>query len=150
MVEILHRVGAKGATPEKVYEALTTIEGLSGWWTRDTSGVADEVGGVIRFRFPPFGGFDIEVEELVPGKRVVWRVVGEEPAEWLGTTIEFDLRQDGDFAIVLFTHAGWREPVEFMHHCSTKWATFLLSLVALVESGTGAPAPNDVRVSDWH
>ncbi|HEY5240144.1 MAG TPA: hypothetical protein VIJ22_01710 [Polyangiaceae bacterium] len=47
---------------------------------------------------------------------------------------------------VLFSHAGWAEPVEFMHHCSTKWGTFLLSLKALVEKGKGRPAPDDVMV----
>ncbi|WP_231496375.1 SRPBCC family protein [Rhodococcus sp. UNC363MFTsu5.1] len=148
-MDILHRVGAKTPTPEPIYDALTSIDGLAAWWTRDTSGTPDEVGGVIEFRFPPVGGFDMEVVELVAGKRVVWRVVGESPEEWLGTTIEFDLRQDGDYTIVLFKHAGWREPVEFMHHCSTKWATFLLSLIQLVETGTGAPAPDEVRVGDW-
>ena len=37
-----------------------------------------------------------------------------------------------------------------MSHCSTKWATFLMSLKALVETGTGAPHPRDVRISNWH
>ena len=31
-------------------------------------------------------------------------------------------RQVDDYTIVLFKHEGWEEPVEFMHHCSTKWA----------------------------
>ena len=66
------------------------------------------------------------------------------------TTVTFDLAQDGDWTIVLFAHAGWREPVEFMNHCSTKWATFLLSLKALVETGTGAPHPRDLQISNWH
>jgi hypothetical protein len=64
--------------------------------------------------------------------------------------ISFDLKQEGDWAIVLFKHQGWKEPVEFMYHCSTKWATFLLSLKSLVESGKGVPAPDDIKVSDWH
>jgi hypothetical protein len=50
----------------------------------------------------------------------------------------------------LFEHAGWSEPVEFMHHCSTKWGSFLMSLKSLVETGAGAPAPQDVQISDWH
>ena len=62
MVDILHRVGVETATPEKVYDALTTVEGLAGWWTDDTTGSAD-VGGVLEFRFP-VGGFDMEVVEL--------------------------------------------------------------------------------------
>jgi len=40
--------------------------------------------------------------------------------------------------------------VEFMHHCSTKWATFMLSLKQLVETGKGAPSPDDVQISNWH
>ena len=149
MVDILHRVGVQDAAPEKVYEALTTVDGLAGWWTEEVKGTGDEVGGVLAFRFPPVGGFDMEVVELRPSQRVVWRVV-DGPEEWIGTTIDWELRQDGEYTIVLFTHAGWREPVEFMHHCSTKWASFLLSLKSLVETGHGAPAPRDVQISDWH
>ncbi|HEX6499906.1 MAG TPA: SRPBCC domain-containing protein [Micromonosporaceae bacterium] len=146
MVDILHRVGVKNSTPEKVYEALTTVEGLSGWWTDDTKGSGD-VGGVLEFRFPG-GGVDMQVVELQPAQRVTWRVV-DGPAEWIGTTIDWDLRQAGDYTIVLFKHQGWTEPVEFMHHCSTKWASFLMSLKSLLETGEGAPAPRDVRIDDW-
>ncbi|HEV7370045.1 hypothetical protein [Arenibaculum sp.] len=62
--------------------------------------------------------------------------------------MRFDLAQDGDFTKVLFTHQGWKEPGEFMHHCSTKWAMFVMSLKALVETGTGAAYPKDVHISD--
>ena len=148
MADILHRVGVRTPTPATVYDALTTVEGLAGWWTDDTKGNGD-VGGVLAFRFPPVGGFDMEVVELRPSERVRWRVV-DGPEEWIGTTITWDLRQDGDHTIVLFKHQGWKEPVEFMHHCSTKWATFLLSLKSLAETGEGAPAPRDTQISDWH
>ncbi|MDM7832353.1 SRPBCC family protein [Cellulomonas edaphi] len=147
MVDILHRVGMKGATPDEVYAALTTIEGLSGWWTRDTTGDPG-VGGLIEFRFGP-GGFDMVVLESVPGKLVRWEVV-DGPAEWIGTTVRFDLTQADDFAIVMFAHEGWAEPVDFMYHCSTKWATYLVSLKELVETGTGSPDPDDLKISDWH
>jgi hypothetical protein len=103
---------------------------------------------VIEFRFA-VGGFDMKVVELVPGKRVLWEV-DEGPDEWVGTHVSFDLRQEGEFTIVLFEHRGWAEPVEFMYHCSTKWGTFLLSLKQLLETGQGAPDPDDVPISDWH
>jgi uncharacterized protein YndB with AHSA1/START domain len=130
-----------------VYTALTTRDGLAAWWTTDTQGESTS-GGVIQFRFPD-GGFDMKVLELRPAERVLWEVV-EGPAEWVGTTVSFDLKQEGDYVIVLFKHQGWREPVEFMYHCSTKWATFLLSLKSLVETGKGAPSPNDVRIDNWN
>ncbi|WP_225850412.1 SRPBCC domain-containing protein [Streptomyces sp. HPF1205] len=146
MVDILHRIGVVSA-PEDVYRALTTVDGLAGWWTRDTDGNGG-AGGVLRFRFEP-GGFDMKVLEARPARHVLWEVV-DGPEEWVGTRVGFELRQEGDFTIVMFRHEGWREPVEFMHHCSTKWATFLMSLKRLVETGKGEPAPHDVRISDWH
>jgi uncharacterized protein YndB with AHSA1/START domain len=146
MVDILHRTGFENTSTEQVYEALTTLDGLTGWWTEDTTGTTD-VGGVIAFRFPQ-GGFDMKVIEREPGRRVLWEVVAGEP-EWIGTKVHWDLKQEDDWAILLFKHEGWREPVEFMHHCSSKWGTFLMSLKHFVEAGKGEPAPNDVYVDNW-
>jgi uncharacterized protein YndB with AHSA1/START domain len=146
MVDILHRIGAT-SSPSDVYAALTTVDGLAGWWTEDTSGDGD-VGGVLRFRFE-VGGFDMKVLDAQPSELVLWEVV-EGPEEWIGTRVRFELKQEDSFTIVLFSHEGWKEPVEFMHHCSTKWATFLMSLKKLVETGTGDPAPGDVKISNWH
>jgi uncharacterized protein YndB with AHSA1/START domain len=146
MVDILHRVGIK-SSPARTYRALATCQGLADWWTHDTTGES-RVGGVIAFRFPN-GGFDMRVDELVPGQRVVWRVV-DGPDDWVGTTIRWELEQKGEFTIVMFKHEGWKQPVEFMHHCTTKWGTFLMSLKALLESGRGAPAPDDVRIDEWN
>ena len=144
MPDILHRVGVK-ASPTDVYDALATREGLAAWWTNDTQGDTN-VDGVIQFRFPA-GGFDMKVLERQPGARVLWQVV-EGPAEWIGTKISWDLKQDDDYTIVMFKHQGWKQPVEFMHHCSTKWATFLMSMKSLLETGKGSPAPNDIKIDN--
>ena len=146
MVDILHKVGVKSSSLDDVYKALTTREGLSGWWTTDTRGQS-KVGAVLQFRFGA-GGFDMEVLELQPAKRVRWQVI-DGPKEWIGTTVRFDLRQESDWTLIVFKHEGWKEPVEFMHHCSTKWAVFLLSLKSLLETGKGAPAPNDIKLDSW-
>lgn len=89
----------------------------------------------------------MEVLGLEPDKKVHWRF-SKGPAEWIGTI--FDLSQDGDYTIVLFGHRNWREPVEFMAHCSTKWASFMLSLKELVQTGRGKPSPNDVKIDNWN
>ena len=151
-MDILHRVGIK-SSPHAVYEALTTLTGLAGWWTRDTQGDTG-AGGMIVFRFATaegvaLGHFGMKVVELHAGEQVLWQVV-EGPEEWIGTRVSWQLRQEGDHCMVLFKHQGWKEPVEFMHHCTTKWGSFLMSLKSLVETGDGAPAPRDVQISDWH
>jgi uncharacterized protein YndB with AHSA1/START domain len=153
MVDILHRVGAE-ASLDEVYAAVATPEGVAGWWTTDTTGKS-EVGGELAVRFHDarsgelVGGFELEIQELDPSGRVSWLVTSG-PDEWIGTRISFELKEEDGFTIVLFRHEGWKEPVEFMHHCSTKWATFLMSLKQLVEIGTGEPAPHDVKISNWH
>lgn len=152
MVDIVHRVGIK-APASKVYAALSTIDGLAGWWTRETTG-SSKAGGNIAFRFrtpdgEEIGGFEMEVVELTPEQKVRWRVTAG-PDEWVGTDIEFSLSRQDDYTIVLFGHRRWREEVEFTAHCSTKWATYLLSLRDLVETGKGKPAPHDVTISNWH
>jgi uncharacterized protein YndB with AHSA1/START domain len=147
MAEILHRVGIR-ASLDNVYHALTTQQGLAGWWTSNTKGEGDKVGNTIEFRFGA-GGFDMRVTGLTPSALVQWQVTTG-PEEWVGTTITFELKQDGDYTIVLFKHLGWKEPVEFMHHCSTKWAIFLMSLKALVETGKGNPDPHDVKIDNWN
>ena len=145
MPDILHRVAIK-SSPNDTYRALTTREGLAGWWTTDTQGNCN-VGGVIQFRFGTRGRIDMKVLDLDPAKRVLWEVV-DGPQEWIGTKVSFELTQDDDFTIILFKHQGWKEPIEFMHHCSTKWALFLMSIKSLVETGKGAPYPNDIHISN--
>jgi uncharacterized protein YndB with AHSA1/START domain len=145
MPDILHKVAIK-SSPAETYKALTAREHLAGWWTTDTQGTFN-TGGVIEFRFGTRGRIDMKVIELDAGKRVVWQVV-DGPDVWIGTKVSFELKPDGEYTIVLFKHQGWKEQSEFMHHCSTKWAMFLMSLKSLVETGTGAPFPNDVHISN--
>ena len=67
------------------------------------------------------------------------------PTSGSGRKLSFDLTAQDDGTVVLFTHAGWREPCEFMAHCSARWAYFLLSLKSYVETGTGTPFPEDLK-----
>jgi uncharacterized protein YndB with AHSA1/START domain len=148
MPEIRNRVGIHAPIGD-VYDAIATREGLSQWWTTDVEGEA-RVGGELVFRF---GGPDrkatMEVVESSRPNTVVWRGTPGGPDEWVDTTFSFELRTEGDETVVLFTNAGWREPVEFMHHCSTAWASYLLSLKHGLEGGTAAPFPHNELVSSW-
>jgi len=144
---IRHRVGT-AADPSAVYQRLATEDGLRRWWTQDVRG-RSAVGDRVSFHFGAPDRFAVmEVCELSADQRVVWRCV-EGPEEWIDTHFTFELHRDGDETIVLFTNDGWREPVEFMHHCSTKWASYLISLKHDVETGAGRPFPNDIRLSAW-
>ncbi len=138
MPNILHRIGI-AAEPMRVFDVLTTVEGIRGWWSSDTYGEASE-GGAFQFRQNR-----LEVIHADPCL-VKWRYSGS-AEDWVGTEIVFRLEWRDGQTMVLFSHEGWREPNEFMHHCSTKWATFLLSLKDLVEKDEGRPEPRDTKIA---
>ena len=134
---IRHRVGI-AAKPERVLEDLATIDGLRRWWVSTTTGDPKK-GGTIDFGF-----CDMQVIEA--NAKIVHWLCTRGPADWLGTEVIFKLEWKQEQTFVLFEHAKWKEPVEFMHHCSTKWATFLLSMRDAIETGTGKPSPNDLEI----
>ena len=152
MIDIIHRIGIK--TPaEKVYKALTTLEGLGSWWTEEVSGET-KTGGRIEFLFRSktgelIGKMVMKVSELNEQKTVKWRCT-EGPAEWIDTDITFDLSTADGQTIVLFGHRNWKEAVEMTAHCSMKWAVFLLSLREYAETGKGRPSPNDLKIDNWN
>jgi len=142
--DIRHRVGI-AAPQHRVYETLSTKDGLAEFWTKAEGD--PEVGGKLSFFFSdPAPSAVMEVAELSPNERVQWRCVGG-PPEWVGTTVTFDLKDSGEETVLLFTHGDWREPVEFMHHCSTKWATFLIGLRSGLEGGAFTAFPDDTKIS---
>jgi hypothetical protein len=145
MEAIRHRVGIE-APRDQVLAKLTTTEGLTTWWTRDVAGDPG-VGGKVQFFF---GSLErsvvMEVVEATD-RRVVWRCAAG-PDEWVGGTFTFDLKQTGDETALKFTQT-WREPVDFMFHCSTKWAYFLLGLKASLEGGKATPFPGELQISSW-
>jgi len=144
MPDIRHRV-VIAAPLDRIYEAVATPEGISEWWTRDGVRGDSVEGSKLEFYFgQPEPAAVVEVTRLDPVGHVDWSCVGGAD-EWVGTTLSFDLTAQDDGTVVLFTHAGWRDPSEFMAHCSARWAYFLLSLKSYVENGTGTPFPEDLK-----
>ena len=152
MVSIIHRIGIRSES-DKVYNAISTIEGLANWWTKEIEG-DEKRGGKIKFTFRTKNGDEkgqmvMEVKELNPRKNVRWQCV-EGPDEWIGTDLTFDLSQQDDQTIIIFGHRNWQEAIEFTAHCSMKWAVFLLSLRDYVETGKGEPSPDDIKIDNWN
>jgi uncharacterized protein YndB with AHSA1/START domain len=130
---------------DRVYAAIATKDGLSDWWTRDGVRGDTEEGSKVEFYFgQPEPAAVMEVTRSDPHGQVSWSCVGGAD-EWVGTRLTFELTPKDDETVVLFTHADWRDPSDFMAHCSARWAYFLLSLKSLVEKGKGTPSPEDLK-----
>jgi len=144
MPAIRHRVEIS-APIEKVYDAVATPQGISEWWSRDGVRGESKEGSRLEFFFgEPEPAAVMEITRLSPDRDVSWSCVGGAD-EWIGTTLTFDLTQADEKTVVMFTHADWNSPSEFMAHCSARWAYFLLSLKSLLETGMGTPFPEDLK-----
>jgi uncharacterized protein YndB with AHSA1/START domain len=139
MKSICHRLLIE--TPiEKVYEALTTQEGLSRWWTPDTK-AKPEVGSILRFAFGPDYFKEMKVEELKPFSKVKWACL-KAYKDWIGTTLTFELQPHDKGTVLFFHHDGWKEYTPEFASCSYDWALFFRSLKFLCETGKGFPYPD--------
>lgn len=125
---------------EEVFAALTTTDGLGGWWTAVTGhGLA---GGDLRFVFneddPPLIA---HVDEARSASLVQWTCVAYRLLpDWAGTTITFALtpRPAGGCDLA-FRHRGLTPRLECYDDCRNGWDHFLPSLKAYVDTGTGNP-----------
>ena len=110
-----------------------------------------EIGGIIQFRFSKGSpDFNFEVIDLQSLKTVEWKCL-HGPKERINTHFGFNSSIENEETVLLFKHSGCREEVEFMHHCSTQWAYYLIGLRKFLESGEGTPngRNNYELVSRW-
>lgn len=137
MPEIDHEIKIK-ATPEQVFAALSTHEGVTSWQTPHAEGTG-EVGSQWRFKFTDRAEFDWEVIESEPSSRIVWRCT-KGPGDSQGTTVTFVITVDGDRTLLELKHADWPGTHGNYRKCNTIWAVLLHHIQKYVQSGSPAPA----------
>jgi uncharacterized protein YndB with AHSA1/START domain len=134
------------APPDAVHKALTSTDGIAGWWTtrNETHGT---VGGVDRFWFPDAPmSWDMEVVDSVPGERVAWRCVGG-PPEWVGTEVRWSLSPSDAGTLVVFDHTGFAAVSPMFRIVTVGWAQLLERLQRYL--GSGEPSPYfDLKTAD--
>jgi uncharacterized protein YndB with AHSA1/START domain len=137
MAELKHQIPVNAA-PDKVYAALTTKEGLRGWWTADSTADAKQ-GGKAEFGFDKRSAvFRMTIKTLEPAKRVVWSCHGDHP-EWDGTTLTWTIAQKDGTSTLRFAHSGWNSMSDFCEMCNSTWGELMYRLKAYVESGRPDP-----------
>jgi uncharacterized protein YndB with AHSA1/START domain len=143
---------AFGVSPEQVFDAITTLEGLRGWWTTLVTGSA-VAGGEFKLEFE---GLDehimMRVDKAVRPSSVHWTCVEHtELDDWNGTRIQFDLAPHGPGRCELgFRHVGLRPALECYETCEQGWDHFLASLGAYVMEGEGTPFGAERRARRAH
>lgn len=160
----IHQEVIIGASPEKVFNAVTSEEGLSAWWTPQTTARA-EIGTVARFGFGPSYFKEMRIVDIKPYLYVEWSCLAG-ANEWIGTTLKFTLssgskktlsqshpeagdqlqQQQNDLCTILhLQHNDWQSYSPMFAECSYTWAQFLRSIKLYCETGMGTPWPHQHR-----
>jgi len=135
---LVHQVNVK-STPEKIYKAISTAEGLGAFWTSESK-AEPKVGSIASFGF---GGPTqrMRVDELVPGKRVRWTGLADFP-NWGDTTVSWDISpaESGETSVT-FRHANWPETVsqDDLGSINYTWGLIVERLKQYAETGKANP-----------
>ncbi|QDO97255.1 SRPBCC domain-containing protein [Ferrovibrio terrae] len=135
-------------SPEEVFAAICNVRK---WWSEGIEGSADKVGDRFIHSVLDLHRCDIAVKEMVPARKVVWRVVDnyfsftKDKTEWTGTEIVFDIARAGDRTELRFTHLGLVPEYECYDVCRDGWSTYISSLRELIATGKGQPNIGEAR-----
>jgi uncharacterized protein YndB with AHSA1/START domain len=144
----IHQQVSINAPVAKVYEAISTAEGIGTWWDKQTPTQTDR-GLVLEHNpGPEHGVVKLRVVELVPDKRIEWECISTHPksspaSAWTGTHFIFELadgaassgwghNQDRTTTLS-FQQTGYDERSEFFEFNKLAWVEVLQNLKRVLE-----------------
>ncbi len=138
-------------TPDEAFAAITNVRG---WWSGEIDGRTDALGEEFTYRYQDIHYSKQRISELVPGRKVVWKILDsslnftEDPHEWNGTEVVFEVERTGDKTEVRFSHVGLVPEFECFDQCSSAWGFYVnSSLRRLIMTGHGEPNAKEAYVA---
>ncbi len=126
-------------------EAMKNISQVNLWWAKNFSGSAEKLNDKFTVNFGETF-VDFLISELVPDKKVVWRVTDcnlhwiKTKKEWNNTEVVFEISRENGKTRIDFTHVGLVRGVECYDDCEVGWNGHIAgSLVKLINDGKGMP-----------
>jgi len=130
------------ASPE---DALKNINQVNKWWAKKVKGKSEKLNDKFTVDFGTTW-VDFQIIELVPGKKVVWKVTDcnlewlKNKKEWNGTEVVFEISEKKNATQIDFTHLGLIPSFECYEDCKLGWTGHVTdSLVKLINEGKGQP-----------
>jgi hypothetical protein len=130
-------------SPEDVFNAIVNVRE---WWGEGITGETKKEGDEFTYEVRGVHHSVQKLVEVIPNKKVVWLVTESnmtfinDPKEWIGTKIIFDIKQEGNKTKLIFTHEGLVPEVECYKFCMPAWNQYIDgSLFKLITNGKGTP-----------
>jgi uncharacterized protein YndB with AHSA1/START domain len=136
---MIHRV-AISVPATTVYAALTSRDGIAGFWTVNAD-VPSSEGTEARFGFPEAPvDLRMRVATLRPAEQIVWHCEGDFPF-WAGTTIAWRLAEVDGLTTLDFRHTGFADdyPDDEYGLVNFTWGQILGRLRGFAETGEAQP-----------
>jgi len=121
------------APRSRVFEAISTPDGVDAWWTLRSAGTA-EAGAEWELGFGPGYAWRARVSQCDPDATFEWELTHAD-ADWTGTRVGFALEDRQGVTQVRFHHTGWPSPNAHYRTSCYSWAMYLRLLRRWVERG---------------
>jgi uncharacterized protein YndB with AHSA1/START domain len=132
MAIIYHRIHIR-ADKSKVFEAITTQEGFTQWWTSDCV-VKPTVGFINEFRLGAEAHYRMKIILLQPSRAVEWKCLNQHD-DWSGTQVSFVLTEKGEYTYLDLKHTGFASENEEYGAINYQWGQYLAMLKSYCEAG---------------
>ncbi|RTL59871.1 MAG: SRPBCC domain-containing protein [Sphingobacteriales bacterium] len=126
-------------------EAIKKINEVNKWWAKKVKGKSEKLNDQFTVDFGTTW-VDFQITELVPNKKVVWKVTDcnlgwiKNKKEWNDTAVVFEISEKKNATQIDFTHAGLIPSFECYEDCKTGWTEHVTeSLVMFINDGKGMP-----------
>jgi hypothetical protein len=125
-------------------ETIKKIGNVPDWWGISFTGNSEKQNDKFVVNMSGDSFFNLTVEELVPGKKVVWLVTDcnmpwyTDKKEWTNTRLVFDAKENNRITELHFTHEGLTPDVECYNDCVPGWTHWIkTSLSSYLTTGKG-------------
>ncbi len=143
MPDIYHTLPIK-APANRVFEAISTPDGLNQWWTESSSG-SPNLNSEYQLGFGPAYNWKAVVSVVVPDRAFVLSITDAQE-DWEGSVVGFSLLHEEENTILNFYHKGWKQQNEHYTISCYCWAMYLRILKRYLEHGETVPYQDRLEV----
>jgi uncharacterized protein YndB with AHSA1/START domain len=138
VTDVVHEISIN-APPERVFDAISTTDGIRGWWADDAVYDGKLAGKAqVKFGRPP-AALTMETTVFCKDEEILWRCLNG-PPDWIGTNVSWLLESDADGGTrVRLQHSNPRAGAAGPPDQDAIWRELLAGLKQYVEGG--APGP---------